>query len=250
MILPTQKTTIETDLSKYTIFIYGREKIGKTSLAAQFPDALFLMCEPGAKALSIYKIDINSWVDFVEALKLLQGSKQFKTIIIDTVDLALKYCEDYMCKKLAITHPSEESFGKAYSLIRDEFHRRISAIEKLNRGVIFLSHAKEQDVKRLKGDAFSISPTLGKSGRTIIEPMVDIWGYYGYEGTKRTLQIRGTEEINAGVRLDHNFVGIDVIPMGSSPAEGYRNFMSAFNTTKGEVVPSQSSRVKMAVRRS
>ena len=47
--LPTKKSKIESDLSKYSILLYGKIKIGKTSLAAQFPDALFLMTEPGGK---------------------------------------------------------------------------------------------------------------------------------------------------------------------------------------------------------
>ena len=68
--LPTKRTEIEKDLSKYTIFLYGREKIGKTTLAAQFPDALFLMFEPGAKSLEIFRIDINTWAEFLEAIKL------------------------------------------------------------------------------------------------------------------------------------------------------------------------------------
>jgi hypothetical protein len=239
MKLPTRKTEIETDLSKYTIFIYGREKIGKTSLAAQFPDALFLMFEPGSKSLEIFRMEINSWVEFVETCKLLKESTQYKTIVIDTVDLAFKYCSDYMCKKLVITHPSDEEWGKAWGLIRDEFTQWMSYLGKLNRGVIFISHAAERDIKRLKGDGYLISPTLAKQGRTVIEPMVDIWGYYGYEGKDRFLQLRGNEEINAGCRLTQNFIGIEKISMGNTVEQAYKNFMAAFNTKKGGVVKSQ-----------
>jgi len=247
--LPTKKSEIERDLSRYTIFLYGREKIGKTSLAAQFPDAVFLMCEPGAKSLSIYRVDINSWTDFLEAVKLLKDSAQFKTVVIDTVDLAFKYCEDYMCKKLVIDHPSDEAFGKGYNLIRDEFHRCISTLEKIGRGVVLISHAKEQDVKRLKGDSFSISPTLSKQGRSVIEPMVDIWGYYGYDGATRTLQIRGNEEVNAGCRLTQNFVGVETIPMGGSAEQAYANFIAAFETTKKGEAPAAPATRKFVIRK-
>jgi len=233
--LPTKRTEIEKDLSKYTIFLYGREKIGKTSLAAQFPDALFLMLEPGGKSLEIYRIDINSWSEFLEAIKLLKASTQFKTIVIDTIDLAFKYCSDYMCKKLAIQHPSDEDWGKAWGMIRDEFALSMSSIGKLGRGIVFVSHADEKEIKRLKGEALQISPTLPKQGRKVIEPMVDIWGYYGYDKDVRFLQIRGNEEINAGCRLTNNFIGFDKIPMGSSAAKAYRNFIDAFNnSTKGD----------------
>ncbi len=244
--LPIRKTEVEKDLAKYTMFLYGREKIGKTTLAAQFPDALFLMCEPGARSLEIYRINVNNWVDFVDSIKLLKTSPKFKTIIIDTVDLAFKYCTDYVCKKLAIQHPSEGEWGMAYGMIRDEFVLQLSTLAKMGRGVIFLSHAQEAGIKKLKGEAYSISPTLSKSGRNVIEPMVDIWGYYGYEGTKRYLQIEGNEEVNAGCRLTQNFVGISTISMGSSSAEAYKNFIAAFNTTsKGGIVQPRKMVVKI-----
>lgn len=231
--LPTEKTKIETDLSKYTIFIYGREKIGKTSLAAQFPDACFLMFEPGAKSLEIYRIDINSWTEFVEAIKLLKASKKFKTIVIDTVDIAFKYCSDYFCKKLAITHPSEEDWGKAYAMIKDEFQTWLSILSKLDRGIILLSHAQDREVKRLEGTFDQANPTLSKQGRGVVEPMVDIWGYYFYLNKERYLQIRGNEEVAAGCRLTENFIGINKISMGNSSREAYKNFISAFENKKG-----------------
>jgi hypothetical protein len=237
--LPTKKSSIEKDLAKYAVFIYGREKIGKTSLAAQFPDALFLMFEPGGKSLEIYRADINSWLDFIEIFKQLQATDQFQTIIIDTIDLAFKYCSDYMCKKLAINHPSDEAYGKAYGLIRDEFSRWLSALGKLDRGVVYISHAVEKDIKKLKGDGYLISPTLSKQGREVLEPMVDIWGYYGYDNTDRFLQVKGDEEVNAGCRLTQNFVGVNKISMGKNPQQAYANFLAAFNKNKegGEVAP-------------
>jgi len=236
--LPTKKTEVERDLSKYTIFIYGREKIGKTSLAAQFPDACFLMFEPGAKSLQIYRVDINNWSEFVEAIKLLKESKQFKTIVIDTVDLAFKYCTDYVCKKLAIFHPADEDWGKAYSMVRDEFTFWLSVLSKLNRGVILLSHAETREIKKIDGVLNQSQATLSNQGRRVVEPMVDIWGYYFYKDKSRFLQIRGNEEISAGCRLTENFVGVDKIPMGTNAKDAYKNFMSAFeNKEGGEKVP-------------
>ncbi len=252
MQLPTKRTEIEKDLSKYIIFLYGREKIGKTSLAAQFPDALFLMLEPGGKSLELYRNEINNWSEFLEVIKLIKASTKFKTIVIDTVDFAFKYCSDYMCKKLAIQHPSDEDWGKGWGMIRDEFALTMSTLGKLGRGIIFISHADEKEVKRLKGEAVQISPTLPKQGRKVIEPMVDIWGYYGYEGNVRFLQIKGNEEVNAGCRLTQNFIDIDKIWMGSSPSNAYENFIRAFSNKSqgGDDKVLARRRSKLTIRKS
>ena len=248
--LPTKRSTIEKDLAKYTIFLYGREKIGKTSLAAQFPDALFLMFEPGGKSLEIYRADINNWLEFMDVFKQIQSTDKFSTIVIDTVDLAFKYCTDYMCKKLAINHPADEAYGKAYGLIRDEFSRWLSGLGKLNRGVIYISHAVEKDIKKLKGDGYLIAPTLSKQGRETLEPMVDIWGYYGYDGAERYLQVKGNEEVNAGCRLTQNFVGVDKISMGHSAQQAYVNFMAAFNKSKeGGSAPAPTTARRIVIKK-
>jgi len=249
--LPAKKSVIEKDLFKYVTLIYGREKIGKTSLAAQFPDAVFLMFEPGAKSLEIYRIDINSWTDFLDALKLLKESDRFKTVVIDTVDLAFKYCADYICKKLCITHPADEDWGKAYGLIRDEFAKQLSILSKLDRGLILISHSEDREIKRIKGELNQSRPTLATQGRRVVEPMVDIFGYYSYDDNQRYLQIRGSEEVSAGCRLTSNFVGVDKIEMGRSAEEAFKNFISAFETTKkGGGGQSTKPKMKVKLRRS
>ncbi|HOK47887.1 MAG TPA: AAA family ATPase, partial [Bryobacteraceae bacterium] len=61
MALPTKKTPPRANLGDYSILIYGPTKIGKTTLASQFPEALFLATEPGLNALEAYQIPITSW---------------------------------------------------------------------------------------------------------------------------------------------------------------------------------------------
>ena len=64
LVLPKKRTPACTDLSKYTMLLYGREKIGKTSLASQFPETLFLFFEPGGIGLDLFEMSIESWESF------------------------------------------------------------------------------------------------------------------------------------------------------------------------------------------
>lgn len=233
--LPTKKSKIVSDLSKYSILLYGKIKIGKTSLAAQFPDALFLMTEPGGKSLEIYQMNVRNWTHFKQILDALESSDMYKTIVIDTTDNLYKMCTDWYCKKKAIQHPSDEEWGKAWQMINDEFMLGMIKLMQLNRGVIFTSHAQQHEIKKYaQASVTEVVPTLAKQGRRVLEPIVDMVCYFRYaeketDDSTRILQIRGDSNVVAGCRLTQNFVGIKEIPMGRSATEGYRNFIKAFN---------------------
>ena len=189
------------------------------------------MFEPGGKSLELYARDVHNWEELKQYVKLLKGSREFKTVVVDTVDLAYKQCYEAVCKKLGIDHPSEEGFAKAWNMIRDEFQKWMSELLKLDRGVIFVSHATEKEIKRRWGDTeHRIMTTMPKQAREVLEPMVDVWAYceYGEHG-EREFVIRGDELISAGHRLQNNFVGMDRISMGSTPEDAYHNFTEGFN---------------------
>jgi hypothetical protein len=255
--LPDEPSEPKNDLRDFITMIYGREKIGKTSLAAQFEDVMFLLFEPGGKSLRIYSRSVSSWREFKEYVVLLEKNKsRFANVCIDTVDICFKFAEEYMCNKLGIDHPSEEEWGKGWGLIQDEFTRQIVRLCNTGRGVIFISHASEREIKKRKTTVHRVIPTMSGQARKILEPMVDIWGYYYWDGDNRSLQIVGDEDVSAGHRLIGHFDGITHIPMGTSAKESYENFIAAFDNRlkiKGGPVAkkgdSEKSTVKVRIRR-
>jgi len=242
--LPTEMSKPSTRLGDYSVLLYGLEKIGKTTLAAQFPDALFLMTEPGGRGLSIYQTPITNWPTFKKSLRLLAKDKRFKTVTVDTVDILFKMCERSVCRKMGIDHPSDEDWGKGWNAIRDEFTEQMALLLSLGKGVILISHATEREIKRRDGSKYHvIGPTMAGQARSVIQPMVDIWCYYAFDKERRTLTLRGDEHVTSGVRPPKNFLwnGKPVVDvdMGESPEEAYKNFILAF---KNEYKP----RVKAA----
>ena len=235
--LPTKPSEPRRSLADYSMLLYGREKVGKTTLAAQFPDALFFMCEPGGRSLRIMQVGIHNWHQFLDALKQVNASERFRTVVLDTVDLAFRFCEAYVCKRLGIEHPSDEEWGKGWGMVRDEFALAMAELINVEgRGTIFVSHAMETELRRRTGQtSHRTAPTMANQARAVLEPMVDIWAYYAYspEGA-RTLRIRGDDQVAAGCRVEGHFLdpkgdGIAEIPMGRSAAEAYYNYVTAFN---------------------
>lgn len=222
-------------LQDYSIFISGEKKIGKTTLSAQFPDALHLFFEPGGKALSgLYAVPVNSWADFKRYLKLLRTDTRFKNIVIDTADLAYRRCSAYVCARMGIEHPSDEGYGKGWDRVKDEFLTSMSEVQNLGKGVVFIAHSTEKEVTSRNGEKFDrIVPQLPGQARDVLEGMVDIWVYYNYQAKRRVLTVVGDELVAAGHRCENNFRYTDGspvtdVPAGKSAQQAYTNFVAAF----------------------
>ena len=230
--LPNEPSIPCTNIGDYSILLYGQEKIGKTSLAAEFPDALFFMFEPGARGLRIYQREINNWAEFKSYLDILDDNKgRFSTLVMDTADIAYQMCLKYVCDKEGIEHPSDAAYGKGWNKVNSEFGEQVNKMLKLNRGVIFTSHAVEKEIKTRLGEEYQrIIPTMSGGARNILEAIIDVWGYMYYDADgRRYLRIRGNDHIAAGTRLQYNFINADVINLGLNALQGYKNIMSAFN---------------------
>ena len=209
--LPTEASVPKSKFSEYVMLIYGERKIGKTSLAARFPRALFLMFEVGGKALSIHQMDMGKdWAKFKATIALLKTEQgdRFDTVVIDTADFAYEACFTFMCRKLAITHPTDENdFGKSWGLIEKEFTSVMLDLQSIGKGVIYLSHAKQNEIKTRSFGVFNqIVPTLATQAAKFIVGGADILAYYGYFGDERYLIIRGNDNFQAGCRLERNFI--------------------------------------------
>lgn len=175
--LPDRPTVPKFLLAEIRMLIYGPPKIGKTNLLTGFPDMLLLATEKGYMAHKVYKVDICSWEEFKDVVKLIvKGKHQHKTVGIDTVDILYKLCADYVCEDLGITHVSDAEWGKGYDMIATEFEREINKLFMTKYGVIFTSHLKIQDLSSTLGKVSKAIPTLSNVARRVLIPKVSVIG--------------------------------------------------------------------------
>lgn len=214
-ILPTAKTPPSTNINEYTYLIYGEPKVGKTTLASQFPNALFLATEAGHKFLEVYKIDIKGFEQFKLACReLITTEHKFKTVIIDTADNLYQMASKSVCKRMGIEHESDADFGKAYSRIKEEIMNVIRALTQHGLGVVFISHVdnKEVTIHKTIDDGKGghivaetkqkqIDATLGNSAKKVVRGLCDMIFYCYIDDTgKRWIRTKQTESIVAGDR--------------------------------------------------
>jgi len=173
--LPANKSTPTTDLSTKTTLIYGPPKIGKSSFAARFPDALFFECEPGLGELSVYKVPTYSWADLLEACKLVAaGNHQFKTVVIDTVDNAFKFCTDHVNAKHNVEYEGDLDHGKGWAFVKNEWHRVLTRLASLPVGLVLISHATDKQIETRTGKYSKTQPSLPDRARHVVLGLVDM----------------------------------------------------------------------------
>lgn len=234
--LPSGPTEPIDDMGEAVTLLYGEKKIGKTSLCSMFPDAFFMMFEPGGHGLRITQAEIDNWAYFVKYIRLLKADPtKFRTLVVDTVDMAYQRCFSYVCKKMGVEHPSEGQYGNVWSGIEKEFTDQMTALMQLGRGVIFTSHAEVGKFQTRSGEEYNkLVPSMSRQARAFIAGVVDCTMYYGYYGEKRFLTIQGNDALEAGHRLKERFRTVNgervhSIAMGNSEEEGYANLLKAFN---------------------
>lgn len=231
MSLPTEKSEPIDDLREYVTLIYGKPGTGKTTLAAQFESPLFLMCEPGAKSLSIFKKDISSWKKLVKTIDELETEEHtFKTVVLDTFPAAFEMCQKRVCSLNGWDHPQDGPYGKGWSAVYNEFSFQMTRLLSMT-GVVFIAHAGEKDIEQLDGTVKTqVAPDMTGQAMKFISRIVDVIAYYYYaKNGKRYIRIGATDSIMAKNRIDGHFEGITKFDAGLSAKEAYRNFVNAFN---------------------
>ncbi len=173
--LPMKRTKPSTDLSTKTTLIYGPPKIGKSTFASKFPDVLFFECEPGLNELSVYKVSTYSWEDLLAACKLVAaGDHSFKTIVIDTVDNAFKFCSDHICAKHNIEYEGDLAHGKGWAFVKNEWHRVLTRLASLPYGLVLISHAIDKRIETRTGEYTKTQPSLPDRARGVVLGLVDM----------------------------------------------------------------------------
>jgi len=242
--LPTEKKEPITDVLKYTLLLYGREKIGKTTFFSSFPDALFLTTEPGTKGLRIFEYNSDgnppgcqSYQDLLDAVSDLERSDRFKTVIIDTVVHAFQFFIEKVEQDLDIpaigqTKRGKRDYGYSYSVLRKEFSSFINRIIRTGRGLYFTAHSTDVEIE---GHPPKIFPRMSKTCRTVVEALVDFFFYVDYvvdsKGfEKRIIITQGSSQLWAGSRAIDNVILPRFLPL--TLKGGYEILKSAFEGDK------------------
>lgn len=208
-----QPTTISRDLKGKFVCIYSQPKVGKTSMACQFPKNLLVAFEKGYNAQAgIRPIDITKWSDFKLVLRQLakpEARQLYDTVTIDTVGIAWEMCEQFVCAQNSVQNISDIPWGGGYAACKKEFESCLRQITQFGYGLVIIAHVDTRIEKTAAGeDVEIIGPAIPKRAYAIVNQLVDIIGYidvcYDENGnSERWLYTRKTPTVMAGSRFKY-----------------------------------------------
>jgi hypothetical protein len=179
------------------------------------PGHLILAFERGYNAIPGAMVqDITSWGDMKQTLRELKKEevKQvFKSIIIDTCDIAAEMCQKYICNQLGIENIGDGGWtNNGWAKYKKEFEETFRTLAQLGYAVVFISHDKEKTIKPQNGTEYQqIGSSMQSSALSVIENMSDIIGYahpkIGPDGSSKVvLTLRSSDNsVRCGCRFKY-----------------------------------------------
>ena len=179
MFLPVEKSCPNVSLSDRSILLYGASKIGKSVLASQFPDVLFIQTEPGLGHIEAYKTPlITQWEQFAQVYAELDaayrsGTAPYKTIVIDTVDRMAAICSLGICNSSKTEDIGDLDWGKGWRKLASKMEACIYAFASLPPGLILISHSKDHEIECATGNYKRTVPNMQPGVLDVVTAFVD-----------------------------------------------------------------------------
>ncbi len=134
--------------SAQKVLIYGTEGIGKTLLAAAFPNPVFSDTEGSTGRYNVKRFDERPrlWDDLLEQARYVRDhAEDFGTYVVDTADWAEALCINHVCKEAGKKNIEGFGYGKGYKILEDEFRKLITILDEVidvGVNVVIVAHAK------------------------------------------------------------------------------------------------------------
>ena len=129
------------------VVLYGSEGIGKSTLAAMFPNPLFIDTEGGTAHMDVRRIDKpGTWTELMDVLNEVAITPDVcGSLIIDTADWAEQLAVSYVCAKYKKAGIEDFGYGKGHTYLAKEFAPFFRALDRIVGAgihVVVTAHAK------------------------------------------------------------------------------------------------------------
>ena len=134
------------------IVIYGPEGIGKSTLASQFPDPVFIDTEDSTKDMNVKRLDKpSSWQMLLDEVRFIRDNPTLcKTLVLDTADWAEQMEIDDLLKTNQKNGIEDFGYGKGYTYSAERFGKLLNLLTEVSeRGVhiVMTAHAQLRKVE-------------------------------------------------------------------------------------------------------
>ena len=134
------------------VVIYGAEGIGKSTLASQCPDPLFIDTEGSTTHMDVKRFEApTSWQMLLDQVQyVINNPTVCRTLVLDTADWAEQMEITDLCRKKGWDGLEGAGYGKGYQYSAEEFGKLLNKLtEVVNKGVnvVVTAHATLRKVE-------------------------------------------------------------------------------------------------------
>lgn len=164
------------------VVIYGPEGIGKSTFAAEFPNAVFIDTEGSTDNMDVARLDKpTSWTMLINEIAFIKANPtECGTLVIDTIDWAEALAVNYICSQHGKQGIEDFGWGKGYTFVQEEMGRFLNSLSDLvdmGINVVLTAHAQikkfEQPDEMGSYDRYELK--LGKKTSSQTAPLVKEW---------------------------------------------------------------------------
>lgn len=176
------------------ILLYGVDGVGKTSLAAEFPNCLYLPTE-GETPPSDVELQTPGTIESYESLldvfgELLDGKHDFGTVIIDSLDGLEPLIWAATARRLGIDSVESAGYGKGYIEADTEWREYLSAVSALSRAGLFVVQLAHPEIVRFDSptsEPYSrYNPKLHRRANAMVREQSDMVLFMNYRISLKT----------------------------------------------------------------
>lgn len=159
------------------ILIYGQHGIGKTTLAAQFPGAVFIDTEDGTAGYDVARLPIpQTWNELLEEVAWAARSGEVGTLVIDSMDWAERLCINALCIEKDKASIEDFGYGKGYVYLKDTFKRLLNGMDYcISHGVNVVCTAHDQVTRIEQPEEMASYSVYGLKLSKYIAPLLKEW---------------------------------------------------------------------------
>lgn len=189
----------------WRFFFYGSRGVGKTTLAADLPGAIWIDLEDGSDTLYVSRYPVSrepTWPEVLDAIDdLATADHKYTALVIDEVGRL----ESLLWRHLVATAPADRGgdrptsieeigggFGKGYVAAEQEWRRFVERLDGLRQrrgmAIVLLGHSAVATVKNPTGENYDRhTPQIDRRAAAVLTGWADVVGFATFaDVAKRT----------------------------------------------------------------
>lgn len=188
------------------VLLYGVDGVGKTTLAAEWPDPIYLQTQgenPPSNVELVSPGVVESYDEMVGLMtELLTEDHDRKTVIIDSLDGFEKLVWAKTCERCGFESIETPGYGKGYIETDQEWHNFIDgtiALKQSGIAVVMLAHPEIVRFDSPTTDPYSrYTPKLHKRANGFIREKADVVAFMNYRTTIKEKEVARQKTVAHG----------------------------------------------------